>query len=219
MQYGTTVKKLTTLAMLSAIAAVMVAVSSQMPPVVLFLKYDPKDIIIVIGGFLYGPLAALAVSAVSSLIEMITVGQTGYIGLIMNIVSSCAFACPAALIYKKKRKLSSALIGLAIGIVSVTIVMSLWNYLLTPIYMEQPRSDIAKMILPTFIPFNLIKGGINAAIAILIYSPIRIALIKSRLIPKPESTMRKKINIGTIVSALFVIITCILWILVINKII
>lgn len=47
-------KKITTTAMLSAIAYVVVVVGRI--PVVLFLKYDPKDIIITLGGLIWGPL-------------------------------------------------------------------------------------------------------------------------------------------------------------------
>ena len=44
---------------------------------VLFLKYEPKDIIIACAGLIYGPLSSLAVSLVVSFAEMITVSDTG----------------------------------------------------------------------------------------------------------------------------------------------
>ena len=50
-------KKITTTAMLSAIAYVVVVVGRI--PVVLFLKYDPKDIIITLGGLIWGPMTSL----------------------------------------------------------------------------------------------------------------------------------------------------------------
>lgn len=80
-------------------------------PVVLFLKYDPKDIVIAIGGFLFGPLAALSVSVVTSIVEMLTLSDTGVIGLVMNILSSASFACVAAAVYQKKRTMRGALAG------------------------------------------------------------------------------------------------------------
>lgn len=43
-------KKITTLAMISAIAYVVVVVGRV--PVVMFLKYDPKDIVITLGGLI-----------------------------------------------------------------------------------------------------------------------------------------------------------------------
>ena len=91
-------KELTMLAMISAIAYVLV--STIRIPVVLFLKYEPKDVIITIGGFLMGPCAVLITSGVVSLIEMFSISDTGIIGCIMNFLSTCSFACVAALVYK-----------------------------------------------------------------------------------------------------------------------
>jgi len=62
------------LAMLSAIAFVVMCVGRI--PILLWLKYDPKDVIIAIGGFLFGPLSALLMSVVVSLVEMITGAAT-----------------------------------------------------------------------------------------------------------------------------------------------
>ena len=97
------IRKLTTCAMLSAIAYVMVEVFRI--PVVLFLKYDPKDIIITLGGLIWGPMTSLYVSVIVSTIEAVTISDTGIWGCIMNILSTCSFACTAAIIYKKKRTL------------------------------------------------------------------------------------------------------------------
>ena len=83
-------KKLVTLAMLSALA--YAAVFSFRIPVILFLKYEPKDVVLAIGGFLYGPLSVCALSVVVSLLEMATISGTGAWGCLMNIVSSCSFA-------------------------------------------------------------------------------------------------------------------------------
>ena len=47
-------KKLTTISMLCALAYAAAAVGRI--PLVLFLKYDPKDVIIAIGGLLFGPI-------------------------------------------------------------------------------------------------------------------------------------------------------------------
>ena len=101
-------KKIVIIAMLCAIAYAVMVVGRV--PVVLFLKYDPKDVIITIGGFLFGPLTAFLVSVVVSLVEMVSVSDTGIIGCIMNILSTCAFACTAAYIYKKKHTLSGAVL-------------------------------------------------------------------------------------------------------------
>ena len=162
-------KRLAMLGMFSAIAYVFTVFARIPISSVEFLKYDPKDIIIVIAGFIAGPLSAFAITVVVSLIEAITVSTTGLIGFVMNVLSTVAFACTASLIYKKRRTLGGAIIGLICGVTLMCGIMLLWNYLITPLYMSLDREVIASMLLPVFLPFNLIKGSINSALAMLIY--------------------------------------------------
>ncbi|MDE7249407.1 MAG: ECF transporter S component, partial [Lachnospiraceae bacterium] len=138
---------------------------------------------------------------------------TGPIGCIMNVISSCSFACTAAFIYKKKHNLSGAVIGLISGCGVMLIVMLLWNYLITPIYMGYPREAVAELLLPAFLPFNLIKGGLNAAFTMLLYKPIVTALRRSHLIEGEAGSGKAKINIGIILVSLLVIATCVLFVL------
>ncbi|MDE5804083.1 MAG: ECF transporter S component [Lachnospiraceae bacterium] len=162
-------KKLTMIGMLCAVAYVTAVVGRI--PIVLFLKYDPKDIVIAIGGMLFGPFASFSVALVVALLEMFTISDNGVLGFVMNVISSSSFACTAAFVYKKKRRLSGAVIGLLCGWGCMITVMLLWNYLITPIYMGCPREEVVKLLLPAFLPFNLIKGGLNAVITMLLYKP------------------------------------------------
>lgn len=201
------VKKLTIIGMLSAIAFVVMVVGRI--PVVMFYKYDPKDVIIAIGGFIYGPMTSFLMSAVVSLIEMFTVSDTGPIGLLMNVLASCSFACTAAYIYKKKHTMKGAVIGLASGIVAMTAVMLLWNYLITPIYMNYPREAVAELLLPVILPFNLLKATINSAIAILLYKPLVTVLRKTGMVEPATEKVGVKKYIGPALVAAIVLITCI----------
>ena len=163
-------KKLTTAGMLCALAYGATLIGRI--PIVLFLKYDPQDSIIAIGGLLLGPLTSFAVALIVSLAEMFTISETGILGFLMNVISSCSFACTAALIYKKKTRRSGAMIGLFCGWGSMVLVMLLWNYLITPVYMGYPREAVAELLIPVFLPFNLMKGGLNAAFAMILYKPV-----------------------------------------------
>lgn len=174
-------QKITLTAMFCALAYAVVAVGRI--PVVLFLKYDPKDVVITLSGLILGPITALLVSVISSFIEMLTVSDTGIIGYFMNILSSCSFACIAAIIYKRKKTLSGAIIGLILGCVAMVVVMLLWNYIITPLYMGFPREAVVELLLPAFLPFNLLKGSLNAAITFLLYKPVIKALRSNRLMP------------------------------------
>lgn len=210
-------KKLVTMAMLAALAYLVMLVIKI--PVVLFLKYEPKDIIITIGGFIYGPLAACIISLIVSFVEFLTVSGTGVLGLIMNVISTCTFACTAAFIYKKKHTMQGAVIGLIAGIVVMVPVMILWNYLITPIYMGYPREAVVELLLPAFLPFNLIKGGLNAGITFFLYKPVVTALRSANLIPiAEENTSKKQVKIGAALVSILLVASCTLCTLVLNGI-
>ena len=218
-----TVKQIALLGVFAAVAYAVMFATRWLPPLiptVPFLKYDPKDVIIAICGFIFGPLPALAVAVVVSLIEMLTVSGTGFIGLLMNVLSTAAFVCPAALIYSKKRSIAGAIIGLIAGTVMMCIVMLLWNYIVTPIYMGYPREAVAELLLPAFLPFNLIKAIINAALTLLIYKPLVTALRKANLLPEsPEGEKGAKRPWGILIFALLLLATATLLILIFNHII
>lgn len=150
-------KKLAAIGMLCALAYAAAAVGRV--PLVLFLKYDPKDSVIAIGGLLFGPSASFWMAGIVSLLEMFTLSETGIVGFFMNVISSCSFACTAALIYQKRRRFSGAAAGLLCGWGCMVSVMMLWNCLAAPLYMGVPREEVIKLLLPAFLPFNLIKGG------------------------------------------------------------
>ena len=209
-------RKITTIAMLCAITYIVMVVGRI--PVVLFLKYDPSDVIVTLGGLIWGPMTSCIVSVIVATIEMLTVSDTGILGCIMNIVQTLSFACTAAVIYKKKHTLSGAVIGLISGCILATIVMMLWNYLITPLYMGYPREAVVELLLPAFLPFNLIKGGLNVAFTFLLYKPVITALRKSGYISTTESKQSTR-HTGLILLAIMIVITCILVILSMNDVI
>lgn len=203
-------KKMVVLAMMTAIAYVSVFIFRI--PVVLFLKYEPKDVIITIGGFLFGPLASMLMSAVVSLVEMVTISGTGPIGALMNFLSTVSFACTAAIVYKKIHTIKGAVIGLVTGSVVMVGVMLAWNYLITPLYMETPREAVAEMLVPVFLPFNLLKAVLNGAITMLLYKPLSSVMRKAHVLPETTSAPTEGSHIKryafVYVIAIFLIATC-----------
>lgn len=172
---------------LVALAFLAVLIGKLVPSVEGFLSYDPKDAVVAISGFIFGPVTAVIITVLVSLIEMLTVSGTGFYGLLMNIVSTCSFVVPAAIIYKYRRTRGGVLLGLGSGIVLMTLMMMLWNYLITPFYMGVDRSVVGGMMMTVFMPFNLAKSGINAALTLLLYKPVVRALRRGHLIPASDS--------------------------------
>lgn len=212
-------KKLTLTAMFAALAYVLMLVSRVPITSLPFLKCDLKDMILAVCGFVLGPISALLTTLIVTLIEMVTVSSSGVTGFFMNLLSSACFVCPAAFIYKKRHDIKGAVTGLIAGVMLMTGVMLLWNYFLTPLYMGWPRAQIAELLLPIFLPFNLIKGSINAALTILIYKPISKALKHSGMVPTGSIQKAKRSFIGLYIAAFLVLISCIFAVLVLRGII
>ena len=204
------IRKMVLLAMLAAVSYMLVSLVRI--PVVLFLKYEPKDVVITIGGFLFGPMASFIISALVSLLEMVTISETGPIGCIMNLLSTCSFACTAAFIYKRKHTLPGAVLGLTVGSLVMVCTMMLWNWLITPLYMGGDREAVEALLLPAFLPFNLLKAGLNTALILGLYKPLVTALRKIGLIQE-GSTGKGNSKAGIYLLSGLLLITCVLLIL------
>lgn len=213
---NTNTRKIAATGMLCALTYVVMAVGRV--PVVLFLKYDPSDIVVTLGGLIWGPMTAFTVSAVVAVIEMLTVSDTGILGCIMNVVQTVSFACTAALIYRRRRTLGGAVAGLLTGCAAMVAVMMLWNYFLTPLYMGYPREAVAALLLPAFLPFNLLKAGLNASVTFLLYKPVVTALRKSGFVPAGGGQTNSR-PAGLLLAAAFVAVSCVLFILAWNDVI
>ncbi len=201
-------KMIAAMAMLTALA-VVADIFLRLPNIAGFLTYEPKDVILTIGAFIFGPVAGLIMALVVCTVEMVTVSSTGVIGLLMNFLASATFVGVASVIYYRKKTMSRAVIGLAGGSLSMIAVMLLWNYIMTPIFMGVPREAVLDMFLPVLIPFNGIKALLNSALVLLLYKGVVTALRKTKLIPTRDSNdgTNKKANtiIVVVVSAALVI--------------
>ena len=99
----TNTRKLTTIAILTALSVCFVAlIHFPIFPAVAFLEYDPADIPILICGFAFGPVAGLAVTLIASFIQGFTVSaQSGIYGIIMHIIAT---GTPASIIWRAGAK-------------------------------------------------------------------------------------------------------------------
>ena len=198
-------KKITLIAAVAAMAIVLTAIIRFPITSLPFLKYDPKDVILTTAGFIFGPLVAIASAVIEVLVEMITFSESGPWGAVMNIIATLSFSGVAAAIYHKNRTTKGAVLSLVCAIFSLTVVMALWNLVVTPIYTGFPRAEVVKLM-PVIIPFNLIKGGVNAALIILLYKPIKSALAKAGLTEEVAAGKNATWNVIKMLS--FVILLC-----------
>lgn len=173
-------RTLTTLAMLAALSVLLVAVVHfPLLPAAPFLEYDPADIPIFVAAFLFGPWPGLALTAVVSVLQGITVSAaSGWIGIVMHFLATGSFVLVAGFLYKGKKTRARATVGLATGVITMSAVMCGCNLLFTPLFMGQPVETVIGMLVPVILPFNLIKAGANALITWIVYKPISKAVHK-----------------------------------------
>ncbi len=173
--------KLTRIALLSAIAFMLFQLEI---PVVAFYKLDFSTFPAILAGFSMGPLAGVAVVAIKDLLHLLQT-STGGVGELADFLMSAAFVVPASIIYAHNRTLKGALIGLAVGIVSIIIVGVLTNYfVLIPFYQNFmpidaiigagkaifPRiNSLLDLVLTVTALFNLIKGVALSLVTFLSY--------------------------------------------------
>ena len=177
--------------MLSAIAIILMQFEVPLPFAPPFYKIDFSEIPVLIGCFVMGPLAGAIVELIKVILNVVISGTTtGGVGDIANFLIGCAMCVPAGMIYKKYHTRKSALVGMAVGTVFMTVIVCILNaYVLLPVYakaFEMPIDALVAMgtavnhsitSLSTFVifavaPFNLLKGVLVSFIVFLIYKKI-----------------------------------------------
>ncbi len=173
------IKRLILIALFAAVAYVCMFVFRIK---VSFLTFDAKDAVMTVGSMFLGVPAGAIMSFLVAFIEFISVSDTGIYGFVMNFSSSAVFACTAAAVYRRKKGINSAIIGLFYSVALTTVFMLIANIVITPFYTGLKTEDVVAMIPSLLLPFNLVKGVMNAALVLLLYKPITTALSKARMI-------------------------------------
>ncbi len=174
-------KKLTVMGMLCALAFICVLLFRF--EVGGFLTFDVKDAVLTVASLIYGPFAGLICSLVVTFLEFILISDTGVYGFIMNFLSSAALSVVAGGIYKYRRSMFGAVMGVIFAVISCTAVMLLANLFITPLYFkEMGREAVINMIVPLLLPFNVIKAVFNGSLVLIIYKPFTSALRKAKLL-------------------------------------
>ena len=213
------VKKLCGMAIFVAFAIIATLLTKWLQ--VAHLTFDAKDAVITIAAYVYGPVSAILMSIATSVIETLTFGgDTGWYGLLMNIASTIAFSVPAACVYRKKRDINGAILGLLIATACSTSIMLVLNIFVAPLYFGIPLFSpyVMNMILPLVLPFNLAKAIMNSAIAMYLYKPVTLALKSAKLIegdPKKVLNFNRNSVIILIVGLAGLIISAITFIILI----
>ncbi len=174
-------KKITNIALLMALSLILM-VTISIPLFQPFLIYEPGDVPILIITFLYGPTSALGATFILAVLMALFTGLGGPFGAVMHFLATGTLVGIAGYIYQQRHDLKGALLGLSIGSLAMTGVMSIANVILNPIFYGIPSQKVIKLLLPAIIPFNLIKSFGNSGITFLVYKKLANFLRKRGLL-------------------------------------
>lgn len=179
------------IAILAALSAIIMLFEFPLPFAPSFYKLDLSEVIILMGGFAMGPLAAAIIELLKNLLNLLLNGTTtAFIGEFANFLTGCALVIPASLIYKYNKSHRGALISLIVGTISLALVGSLINYFVViPAFSEFYHMELDKIVsmgsavnpfvtdLKTLVvfavaPFNIVKGIICSILNMLLYKRV-----------------------------------------------
>jgi len=184
------VKKLTAVAMLSAVGVILQYMEISVPVMPGFIKLDFSDLPELIGAFVLGPGAGVLICLIRNIIHII-VSQSGAIGELSNFILGAFFALTAGLIHKKMPNIKGAVLGAVTASVVMGLVSLPSNYfLIYPLYynvmgfpepailqmyqlLRPSTQSIAEALLVFNVPFTAVKGLICGVLAVAVYKPLK----------------------------------------------
>lgn len=187
-----TLRYLAKVGILSAMAFVLMLL--EFPLVFLapsFYELNFSDVVALIGSFALGPLAGVLIEFVKIVLNLIVTGtDTAFVGEFSNFVMGCAFVLPASLLYRHRKTLKMAVLGMLLGTLVLAVVSGLLNYyVMIPMYsnlygapieaiigmgtkINPAISSLWGLVLLAVVPFNLIKGVACSILAFLLYKRV-----------------------------------------------
>lgn len=163
-----------------------------------FYKLDISEMPVLICTFYLGPVAGVMTELVKIMVKLLIKGTTtAYVGDFANFVVGCSFVLPASIIYHAKPGKKTALIGMAVGTLILTIFGSIFNGLyLIPKFAQlygMPMeaivamgtkvnaaiTNVSTLVVFAVVPFNLLKGIVVSVLTFLLYKRISPILHKN----------------------------------------
>lgn len=163
-----------------------------------FYKLDMSEMPILICTFYLGPVAGITAELVKVLVKLLLKGTTtAFVGDFANFLVGCSFVLPASVVYHAKPGRRTALVGMAVGTLVLTVFGSFFNAIyLLPKFAElygMPMetiismgtavncaiTDVTTLVLFAVVPFNLLKGAVVSALTFVLYKRISPILHKN----------------------------------------
>ncbi len=184
-----TIRAITVCGVFGALGFVLMLLDFPLPFIIPpFIKFDFSEIPAVIASFAFGPLYGILVCLIKNVLHLFVTNTNG-VGELSNFILGGTFVGIAGIVYKRNKSRKYALIGTVVGALVMSIISIVTNYFIVyPFYGELiipipviidmykailPVSDtLLKCLLIFNLPFNFIKGLVNATVCFAIYKKI-----------------------------------------------
>ena len=185
-------------AIFSAISGVLMLVEIPLFFAPGFYKLDISEMPVLICTFYLGPVAGVTAELLKVMVKLLIKGtSTAFVGDFANFVVGCSFILPASIIYHARPGRKTALIGMGVGTLVLTVFGSLFNgFYLIPKFavlfgmpmdaivamgtkVNAAITDVWTLVAFAVVPFNLVKGVAVSALTFLLYKRISPILHKN----------------------------------------
>ena len=156
-----------------------------------FYKLDFSELPVLLCGFYLGPSATVACEGVKILLKLMLKGtSTAYVGDFANLFVGCSFVLPATIWYHAHKSKHSAIIGLILGTLSMTVIGTAFNALyLLPKFAQLYEipldaiiamgskinasvTNVVSFVILCVAPLNLVKGIMVSVLTMLLYKRV-----------------------------------------------
>ncbi len=192
---GISLRYITVTAVFSAVAAVLMMLSFNVPLMPSFIKFDFSELPVLIASFAIGPLGGAAVSLIKNLVNLFFT-TTGGVGELSNFILSAVFAITAGTIYKHHKTRRGAAVAALIAAFTMAVVGVFSNYfIIYPLFSligwkSEMVLGLYQAVNPNIrnlwqalcifnLPFTFIKGAVTFALSLPIYKKLS-PIIKGR---------------------------------------
>lgn len=193
---------------LSVVAFLLMYFEIPLPIFPNFLQLDISDLPALIGAFALGPVQGILIELLKNILHGIFKGGTAFIGEFANFAVGGVMVYTAGIIYQKNRTKKTAIAGLILGSIFMSVVAGLLNlFILLPLYERilnfpikavvglgtkiNPKiTDLNSFILWAIIPFNLLKGVIVSSLTMAVYKSVS-PVIHRETIESKETAQNK----------------------------
>jgi riboflavin transporter len=179
------------ISLLSVMAFILMFLEVPLPIFPSFLKIDLSDLPALFGAFALGPAAGIGIELLKNILHIVFKGtQTGFVGEFANFAVGATLAVTAGTIYRVNKSKKTAILGLVVGSIVMSLVASVVNYtVLLPLYAKVYKAPIdafvamgaavnpniktvKDLVMWSIFPFNLLKGIVVSAVTVPLYKRV-----------------------------------------------